>query len=117
MPNLKGNHTMLAIRQLEFEPADEIVRRVLIVVENEVAANGRDLGREADSQRPTGDVELMHALIAEISIAIREIPVPVIVESFLRERLRGSRTGPEVVVHASGHPLLCGTADRVKPFE
>src|SRR5262249_8365028 len=107
----------IAIRQPEIEPADEIVRRVLIVVEHEVTANRRNLGREADPECPTRHVELMHALVAEVTIPICEVPVPVVVEPVLRKGLHRSRTGPEVVVDAGRNRLRRGTADRVTPFE
>src|SRR5262249_43875045 len=95
MADLEADHAMLALRELEFESTDEIVRRVLIVVEHEMTANRRNLGREADPECPTGHVELMHALVAEVPIPIREVPVPVVVEAVLRKGLHRSRTGPQ----------------------
>src|SRR5262245_51855366 len=109
MADFEADHAMCAIRELEFESTDEIVRRVLIVIEHEVTANSRNLGREADPECPTGHVELMYTLVAEVPIPISEVPVPVVVETVLRKGLHWSRTGPEVVVDAGRYRLSRGT--------
>src|SRR5262249_8956539 len=110
-------HHLLAAVFVEFERAVEGVRRLLVVIEHELSADGADLGRILHAQAPAGDIHLVDALIAQIAIAVSPIPVPVIVEAILFEGDHRRGTGPEVVVHPGGRLAYRLLSDRVAPLE
>ena len=47
---------------------------------------------------PAGDVVLVRALIADVAISIRPLPVPVVVELFAQNGQFGARCGPQFVI-------------------
>src|SRR5262249_9264893 len=70
---------------VELEVRHHRVRRLLIVVEHIVAAHGADLGWILHAQQPARRVHLVHALIADIAVAVIPEPVKVVVEAITRE--------------------------------
>src|SRR5262249_2001608 len=97
MPDLELHHLATAARLVEFERAVEDVRRLLIVVEHEVAADGGDPGRERDAKPPSRGIHLVDALVAKVTVAGVPEPVPVVVKAVPCERLRRRGSGPEVI--------------------
>ena len=68
------------------------LRRLLIVIEQELATHGRDLARKlVDAESPHAHVGFMDALIPDVAIAVIPVPVPVVMDQPPREvpRLRG----------------------------
>src|SRR5947209_13691461 len=100
--HLEFEHFLFA-SVVELEGAVQSVGRLLIVVEHEMAANRADLGRELHAQAPARDIHLMNALVPEIAVAGIPEPVPVVMETVLRERTLRGRAGPEIVIHARRH--------------
>src|ERR1035437_2010482 len=96
--HLEFHHLLLAVL-IELERAVEAVRRFLIVVEHELAADGTGLGGELDAQAPARDIDFVNALVAEVAVAVGPIPVPVAVEAVFLEWHLLRRTLPQVVIH------------------
>jgi len=67
----------------------------------EIAAAGTDFDRMfVFIQAPSGNIHLVHTLVADVTVACVPVPVPVIVEAFLVEWLILSGSEPEVIMHA-----------------
>ena len=64
----------------EFEDGNLRVGRLLIVVEQEMAAHRLHPPRQADAEAPAGHVHLVDALIADVAVAVFPEPVPVVME-------------------------------------
>src|SRR5262249_5002319 len=63
------------------------VRRLLVVVESEVAARAFDRLRVlVFAERPARDVHLVRPLVAEVGAAVLPEPVPVVMKMILVER-------------------------------
>ncbi len=92
------------------------VGRLLVVLEHEVPADGRNLVRKLDSQPPARHVEFVDALVADVSVPGIPNPMPVVMEAVLGEGLHGGGACPEVVVDPRGHRFLVGVSDGVPPF-
>src|SRR6267143_7051365 len=69
MPNFELHHLAPAVRLIEFEDAVECVRRFLVVIEHEVAADRGDAVRERDTESPACVVHLMDPLVAEVPVS------------------------------------------------
>src|SRR5579864_5685717 len=89
------------------------VGRLLVVVKMMFAAHCRDLRWIIDGQSPAGDVEQMHAPVAELASAVIPEPVPVVMETIRIERSRGSRPQPQIVVERRGRRGVFLEADRL----
>ena len=59
----------------------------------------------------------MDALVAQIAVAVVPEPVPVVVETIVRERMLGRRPEPKIVIHAGGYGFDGRAADGVAPLE
>src|SRR5437762_6869314 len=81
-----------------FESTVQNVRSLLVIVECEVSANGRDLVGKPHAQAPTSNVHLVSTLIPQIAVSIRPEPVPVVVKAIAGKECRRSGTGPEIVI-------------------
>ena len=103
VPDLELHHLAMAVGLIEFEGAGERVRRLLVVIEHEVAADRGDAIREPDAEPPPRDVDLVDPLVAEVPVSGVPDPVPVVVKAIAGERLQRRRTGPEVVVDSTGN--------------
>ena len=101
--HFEGHHLLLAVH-VELVARAERIRRLLVVVEHELAADGADLGRVRHAEAPSGDVDFVDALVAEIAVAGVPEPVPVVMEAVLGEVALRRRPGPEVVVDARRAP-------------
>src|SRR4029079_10772469 len=101
----------------ELEHARERVRRLLVVVEHEMAADRGDSRREPDAEAPPREIDLVHALVAEVSIAGIPDPVPVVVKAVARERLEWRRPGPQVVIDPARNRFHRRPPDRVASLE
>src|SRR5438477_339640 len=85
---------------------DESIGCGAIIHVAEAAPNAQNARRKlVYSQDPTGDVHLVNALVAQIAVARRPHPMPVIVEAFAHERFFGSRTTPQIVINVCGDRL------------
>ena len=102
---------------LELERHQLRVRRLLIVVEQIVPAHRADLGRVLHAECRARRMDLMGALVADVAVAVVPLPVPVVVEAILRERLDRRRAGPEIVRDARRHRFFFRATDRVAPLE
>src|SRR5882762_10927527 len=103
MPDFELHHLATTAGLIEFECAIEGVRRLLIVVEHEVAADGGDATWEADAESPPRGIDLVHSLVAKVPVACVPDPMPVVMEAVAAERLQRRRPGPEVIVDATGN--------------
>ncbi len=65
---------------------DQRVGRLLVVVEMETSAGGRDPCRQADAQAPAGDVEHVSAPVPQFARSVIPEPVPVVMEPIGVER-------------------------------
>ncbi|SPE29499.1 hypothetical protein SBA2_450115 [Acidobacteriia bacterium SbA2] len=110
------HHAPLAVRHIELPGHVERVGRLLVVIEHEVPADGRNLVRKLHSQAPTRHVEFVDALVADVSVPRVPDPMPVVMEPVLAERLHGRRACPEVVVDPRRHWFRFGVADGVPPL-
>src|SRR5262249_43918159 len=98
VPHLEGHHLLFAV-YIEFEAGVNRVRRLLIILEHELPADGADLRRVRDAEPPSRDVHFVDALVAEIAVAGVPEPVPVVVKAVAVDWPFRRRTKPEVVVH------------------
>src|SRR5947208_2990239 len=80
MPDFELHHLAMTVGLIEFERAIEGVRRLLVVIEHEVAADGGDPTRESDAEPPPRDVDLVYPLIANVSVPCLPDPVPVVMK-------------------------------------
>jgi len=88
-----------------------------VVVEHEMAADRGDSRREPDAEAPPREIDLVHALVAEVSIAGIPDPVPVVVKAVVRERLEWRRPGPQVVIDPARNRFHRRSPDRVASLE
>src|ERR1039458_6314187 len=102
---------------VEFESGGQGVGRLLIVIENEMAAEAADRGGIFHSQAPAGHIELVNSLVAQVAVAVIPKPVPVVVQPVSRVLVLGRRSQPEIVVDARRHGFHRLAADGVAPFE
>ena len=79
-------------------------------------ADRTDLCRQRHPEPPAGDIHLVDALVADVTVAVVPVPVPVVVEPVPVEGPLGRRPEPEVVVNAGRHRLILEVADRVAPL-
>ena len=78
-------------------------RDFLTVIPQEFSTHRGDMFREFfDAQPPHAEVGFMDPLVADITVAIVPVPVPVVMHEVLRERSHGSRSAPEIVVKSLG---------------
>src|SRR5712691_833660 len=117
MPDLDLHHLATAVRPIEFEDAVERVRRFLVVIEHEVAADRGDAVRERDTEPPASGIHLVDRLVAEVPVSRVPDPVPVVMKAIACERLQRCGTGPDVVVDARGNGFGRRPANRVAPLE
>ena len=91
---------------------------MLAGIKGEISACGFDFdGVFVFVESPSGDVELMDALVAYFAAAIIPEPVPIVVEAvFVEGPLRG-RAEPEVVMNALRHRGVGIPADRFARFK
>ena len=92
------HHLALLVGILKVERRVQHVGRLLIIIEHKVTAHRRNLNREANTQPPARDVDLVNCLIADLAITRVPNPMPVVVKTITRERLQRSRTRPQVIV-------------------
>src|SRR5205823_10932571 len=86
------------------EDRDVRVGRLAVVLVAEATAEPDNALRHlAPAETPAGDVHLVDALVAQVAVAGVPLPVPVVVELVLVERLHRRRAAPEVIVHALRH--------------
>ncbi len=82
------------------------VGRLAIVDVAEAAADRDHASRQlVGAEDPAADVDEMNPVVAEIAVAGRPDPMPVVVQTLARQRRHGGRPTPEVVVHALGNRL------------
>ena len=101
VPHLKCDDAPHATGEVELERAAQVVRRLLIVLEHEMATDRTHFAGKPQPHAPAGDVHLMHTLIAKVAVAVVPVPMPVVVEPVLRELAEWGWTRPAVVVNAS----------------
>ncbi len=79
--------------------AGEDLGGLLVVVPEELAAHGDDVGGQGlQAQAPEAHVGLVDALVADVAVAVGPVPVPVVVDVALRERPLLGRALPDVPV-------------------
>src|SRR6266496_3796807 len=76
MTHFELHHFAAAAGLVEFEDAVERVRRFLVVIEHEVAADRGDAVGERDTESPACGIHLMDPLIAEVPVSRLPDPVP-----------------------------------------
>ena len=65
----------------EVEDRDFGVRRVAgIFVSESAAVAEHAIGQRFEAEAPAGDIHLMHALVADVAIAVGPLPMPVVME-------------------------------------
>src|SRR5207248_8649300 len=101
---------------IEFEVRGERVRRLLIVIEEEVAADGADLGRIFYAEQPAGCVDLVDALVSDVAIAVIPEPVEIVMKPVPGELVLRRRSLPQIVMHARGHRLHSRAPDGIPPL-
>ena len=88
------------------------VGKLLVVVEEILAADRGDLGRQrVDAEAPAGVVDFVGAVVADVAGAEVVPPVPIAVETIRLERDDLGRADPEVVVDAGRHRARLAVAD------
>src|SRR3954471_2242015 len=117
VPDLELHHLAVTAGLIEFEGAGERIRRLLIVIEHEVAADGRHTIRKPDAESPARDIDLVDPLIAEVSVSGVPDPVPVVVKAIAGERPGRRRARPEVVVDSMRHRFRRRSSDRFTTLE
>ena len=79
-PDFEFQHLAFAVRHVEFAGNVQGVRRLLVVVKHEVAAHRGNFVGIADAQSPARDIHFMDALVADVAVAVRPVPMPVVME-------------------------------------
>ena len=115
MAHFERHHPLLTV-DVELVGRADRIRRLLIVVEHELAANRGDLRRVRDAEAPSRLVDLVNALVADVAVPGIPEPMPVVMEAVLRERALRCRAEPEVVIDAGRHRLDGRLADGVAPL-
>ena len=88
------------------EDRDLRVGRVAVIDVAKATADRPDgVWHAVGAERPTGDVHLVDALIAEIAVARVQVPVPVVVQAPASQRFVCDRPEPAVVVDGRGDEL------------
>src|ERR1700733_14925485 len=116
MPDFESNHAALAVRQIEFKRAVQIVWSLLIVVEHKMSADRAYFVRKAQAHPPARQVYLVSTLVSQITIAVVPEPVPVVVEPIFCEGVLRRRSGPQIVVNALRNRLHRFRPNRVTPL-
>ena len=88
------HHLALLVGVLEVEGRVQHIGCFLIVVEHEVPAHCGNLDREANTESPARDVDLMNGLVADFAIAGVPDPMPVVMKAVAREWLQWRGTSP-----------------------
>src|SRR5438876_8828360 len=117
MPDFELHHLAMTVGLIEFKRAIEGVRRLLVVIEHEVAADGGDPTRESDAEPPPRDVDLVYPLIANVSVPCLPDPVSVVMKAVAGERLQRCRSRPEVIVDSLGNGFGRCSSNRVPSLE
>src|SRR5258708_22101424 len=117
VPDFELHHLAMTAGLIEFECATECVRRLLIVIEHEVAADRGDAPRKPDAEPPPRDIDLVYSLVPKVPVACVPEPVPVVMKAVPGERLQRRRPGPEVVVDATWNRFGRRSSDRVPSLE
>src|SRR5712692_7772160 len=117
VPNFELHHLAMTVGLIEFECAIECVRRLLVIIEHEVAADRGDTIREPDAEPPPRDIDLMEPLVAKVPVPCLPDPVPVVMKAVAGERLQRRRPGPEVIVDSTGHGFGRRSSNRVPSLE
>ena len=92
--------------RLIVEVHDLRVRRLAVVDVTEAPAQTDDPGRQlvlADD--PAADVDVVDAVVAEVPVAGRPEPVPIVMQVLAHQRGHRRRAAPEVVIDRLGHRL------------
>ena len=85
------------------EVADLGVCPLAVVLVAESRADGDDGGGEFRiAGHPTADIELVGTLVAEVAVAVIELPVPVVVEFFAMNGSHLAWAAPEIVIDRGG---------------
>ena len=92
--NFKNEHFLCATGHREFVGHGERIRSLLVIIEHEMTAHGRNLGGKLHAQPPDGKVQLVNTLIAEVAVPRVPDPMPVVMEAILREGFERRGTGP-----------------------
>ena len=93
---------------------DLSIRSGPIIDISQASANAPHARRERGfAQNPPGNVHLVNALVAEITIAVEPVPVPIVMQKLAHERLLGGRAAPEVPIEAGWRRFGRGVADAV----
>ena len=71
------------------------VGRLLIVLEVIPPAAAGDVNRKVNAQAPAAKIERMHAVIAQLAVAVMPEPVPIVVDAIAHERLARGRALPQ----------------------
>src|ERR1700689_2487086 len=116
MPDFESDHAALAVGQVEFEGAVQVVWSLLIVVEHKMAADSAYFVGKAQAHPPSSRVYLVNTLVSKIAIAVVPEPVPVVVEPIFRKCVLGSRSGPQIVVNVLRNRRDRRLPDRVSPL-
>src|ERR1041385_56839 len=105
-------------RILVFVKNDQRVRRGAIVDVTDAAADAEDARRKGVfAEDPAGDVHLVNPLVAQIAVAGRPNPMPIIMQILAHQRILGGGTTPQIVVDVLGHGLgAVDFADARAPF-
>ena len=116
MPDFESDHSALAVRQVVFERAVQVVWSLLIVVEHKMAADRAYFVGKAQAHAPSSHVHLVNTLVANIAIAVVPEPMPVVVEAIFRKCVLGRRSGPQIVVNALRNGLHGCLPNGVSPL-
>src|SRR6267142_1821743 len=117
MPDFELHHLAMAVGPIEFERAIERVRRLLVVIEHEVAADRGDAIGELEAEPPPRGIDLVYSLVAKVAVSRLPDPVPVVMKAVAGERLQRRRPGPEVIIDSAGNGFGRCSSNRVPSLE
>src|ERR1700722_6988823 len=95
----------------EIERGHHRVRRLLVVVVEQLAAAGADAGRGVEAKQHADGVEAVDAIVADLAGAVVPVPVPLVMEAVFVEGPLWGRAEPEVVVHTFGDGRVLDVAN------